>query len=642
MARIPEGRLALGVAVIFALVFLVYRPILPGNFLMDDHRLVEADNPLTNGELHPRDLWFQTDFPLSTLAFWLEWRAWGNNPGGYHAVNIMLHGLSGALLWAVLARLKIPGAWLAGAIFAVHPVCVNSVSRIAELKNTLSLPFFLFSFWLYLRHEAADRRRAGLYYILSLLAFVLALLSKTSTIMLPVVLLGCAAFQRGRISRNDLLRASPFFVLSLAFGLMSAWFQKHQALVGSVLPPESFGERLALAGRFFWFYLGKAFFPVKLNLVYPQWKMDAASVVAYLPVVLFAAALILCWRFRRGWGRGALFGLGVFAVTLFPALGFFDSQFATKWQVSDHLQYLPLMAPIALVAGEMAFVLPAAVFRGVAVVLVVVLSVLSFERARVFGSEETLFRDTLAKNPAAWGTQSDLGVLLAARGDYGEAIEHFVASLDANPNNADAEANFAQTLLAQGKFYGAEPHFRAALALKPNDPETRKKYGRALLQQQRFAEALAHLQVALALKPDPPTRLECATLYQQTGDSRRAVIELRRVLAVQPDSVEALNNLAWILATSADDTLRDGTSAVQYAERAVRLPPLPQMCVSGTLAAAYAEAGRFSNAIATAEKAVQSETAAGQTRFAALNQQLLTFYRAGKAWHQPPVKSESP
>ncbi|HZM01587.1 MAG TPA: hypothetical protein VFC44_01065, partial [Candidatus Saccharimonadales bacterium] len=315
-ARIPGGRLALGAAVIFALVFLVYRPILPGNFLMDDHRLVEADNPLTNGELHPRDLWFQTDFPLSTLAFWLEWRAWGNNPWGYHAVNIMLHGLSGVLLWAVLARLKIPGAWLAGAIFAVHPVCVNSVSRIAELKNTLSLPFFLLSLWFYLKGKEEGGRKkeeggtgtAGLYYILSLLAFLLALLGKTSTIMLPVVLLGCAAYQRRRIGRNNLLRASPFFVLSLAFGLMSAWFQKHQAMVGSVLPPESFGERLALAGRIFWFYLGKALFPVKLNLVYPQWKVDAASWRAYVPALLFCAALILCWRFRRGWGRGPLLG----------------------------------------------------------------------------------------------------------------------------------------------------------------------------------------------------------------------------------------------------------------------------------------------------------------------------------------------
>src|SRR5208282_470676 len=233
--RESRVQFGLGVLLIPALVLIVYSPILPGNFLMDDHRLIKEDNPLANGEFTPFNIWFQTDFTLSTFALWLQWLAWGENPGFYHAVNMLLHALSAVLLWRLLARLKIPGSWLAAALFAVHPVCVNSVARIAEIKNTLSLPFFILSFWLYLHYEALSlkpvqqnrRGQAALWYGLSLVAFVLALLSKTSTVMLPLVLLACAAWQRRRITRQDLLQTGPFFVLALGFGLMSAWFQKH-------------------------------------------------------------------------------------------------------------------------------------------------------------------------------------------------------------------------------------------------------------------------------------------------------------------------------------------------------------------------------------------------------------------------------
>jgi Flp pilus assembly protein TadD len=549
-------------------------------------------------------------------------------------------------LWRVLAGLKIPGAWLAGAIFAVHPVCVNSVARIAEMKNTLSLPFFLLSFWLYLPNLNPNLNLnlnpppfSSLRYGLSLVTFILALLSKTSTIMLPLVLLAVAAWQRGRITRRDWLRTAPFFLLAVAFGLMSSWFQKHQQLVGLTLAPQSLWERTALAGSIYWFYLGKALLPLNLNLVYPQWKVDATAPASYIPDLLFCAAVLVCWRFRRKWGRHALLGLGVFAITLFPVLGFFDSQFLTRWRVSDHLQYLPLMAPLSLAAASLAVLLPATAFRWLAAALIGCLAWLTFQRAQVFTSEETLFRDTLAKNPAAWGVQSDYGVLLAARKDYREAEQHFVASLQSNPENPDAQSNLAQLLAIQGRFDEAEPHFLAALKLKPDDPETHHRYAVALMRQGRSRPALTHLGVALALspKPDVRMRLDYAMLLHQAGDLRRAAAQLRQAVALKPDSVEALNNLAWLLATASDDTVRNGTEAVQYAERASRLPPVKDACVPGTLAAAFAEAGRFSDAVATAEKAVRDETAAGETRFAAINRQLLEFYRAGRPFHEPPM-----
>jgi protein O-mannosyl-transferase len=653
-------RLGLGMLFIFALVFIVYAPILPGSFLMDDHRLIKDDNPLVNGELGPLNIWFQTDFTLSTFALWLQWLAWGEHPGGYHAVNMALHALSAVLLWRLLARLKIPGAWLAAVVFAVHPVCVNSVARIAEIKNTLSLPFFILSFWFYLRYEdlslnpagqnqiAGHHRRnhAALWYGFSLVAFTLALLSKTSMVMLPLVLLGSAAWQRGRITRHDFLQTAPYFILSLAFGLMTVWFQNAQALalIGLKPPSEVFWERLAVAGRVVWFYLGKALLPINLNLEYERWKPDPNALASFFPVFLMFVVFAVCWRFRRKWGRHLLFGLGCFVVTLFPVLGFFDSQFLTVWNVSDHLQYLPLIAPVALAIAMLASLVNPIIFRSVAVVLVLALSILTFQRAQVFSTEENLLRDTLAKNPAAPDAHNDLGSILANRQDYAGATAQFSAAVQSDPDNAAAHLNLGQALAMNGEFAGAEPHFLAAIRLKPGDPLAHKRFADALSRQGKNREAMVQLQVALSLsaKPDIETRLDLAELLYQTGNARQAADQFRKVLLLNPDLPEALNNLAWLLATSSDGTVRDGTEAVRDAERACRLTGFKRTEMISTLAAAYAEAGRYSEAVATAEMAIRLQTANGETRLAEINSQLLRLYRAGMPYHEKPAVDKNP
>ena len=234
--------------------------------------------------------------------------------------------------------------------------------------------------------------------------------------------------------------------------------------------------RLALAGRIFWFYLSKAFLPFRLNLVYPQWQVQASSFWADFPDLAFLALMAVFWRFRRGWGRHVLFGLGVYAIALFPVLGFFESQFLTKWQVSDHLQYLPLIAPVTLAAAVVASIVSSVTFRAVSAALLLVLSSLTFQRTRVFRSEEMLFRDSLAKNPAAGGLENDLGVLMARRGNFPEALQYLQGALHNNPDNADAESNLAQVLAAQGKFQDAEPHFLAALKLDPANSETHRRF----------------------------------------------------------------------------------------------------------------------------------------------------------------------
>jgi Flp pilus assembly protein TadD len=708
-------------------VFAVYWPALRGQFLWDDFLVVQR-NPLVTGERGLGAIWFRMDFPLTCVAFWLEWLAWGNHPAGYHLVNVLLHVTSAVLLWRLLTRLRIPWAWLAAMIFAVHPVCVGSVAWISELKNTLSLPFFLLGILWYLPldsepHTSGLAPRACMRYWMSLGAFLLALLSKTSTVMLPLVLLGCAWWQRGRITRRDWLRTSPFFALALAFGLMSILFQAHGAISGATVQLESFWGRLAGAGMALWFYLGKALLPLNLSMIYPRWKIEAGAAWSYLPLLLWCGVLVVCWRFRRTWGRHLLFGLECFTVTLFPVLGFFDMYYLTLSRVADHFAYLPLTALAALVAGGLGCgfsrtfqtserstdkslanssarsamsiaklcpgnqapsgaacvpppsrepsmpllpelennplepcdyrhaapdgAMPSAQGAGMCRLrgrvlglvgggLVAGLAVLAMLRAHVFVNEEALWRDTLARNPAAWCAHANLGWILAEQQKYDEAREHLEASLKVNPDNAQAHCNLGRVLSLQGKFTEADGEFLAAVRIKPKDAEIRRSYASALAEQGRKEEAVKQLRELLQLKPDTEARVQLATLCYETGRSRDAAAEYRLALAAKPDHPEALNNLAWLLATCSDATVRDGAEAVRLAEHACRLSGYKEAQTLGTLAAAYAEAGRFAEAVDAAQKAVDLARTGGDAHLAAVGGQLLKLFRAGQPYHEPP------
>ena len=709
-------RLAGGAALIVMAVFAVYWQALRGPFLWDDFLVVHR-NPLVTGELAPSAIWFRMDFPLTYVAFWLEWLAWGNHPAGYHVVNVLLHAISALLLWRVLAQLRVPAPWLAAMIFAVHPVCVASVAWISELKNTLSLPFFLLSLLWYVQLDSDLRTsdfgpRTSLKYGLSLLAFVLALLSKTSTVMLPAVLLACAWWQRGRITWRDCWRTSPFFVLALAFGLMSIWFQTHGAITGATVQNENFCGRLAGAGMALWFYLSKAFLPLNLCMIYPRWKIDAAAPVSYLPLLLWCGLLAVCWRLSRvcsggtrtdepqrrdarrepseqngaepthpsgivspitasgiplrpsrlcglfghpptptsrlirNLSRQLLFALVCFTLTLFPVLGFFDMYFLMLSRVSDHFDYLSLTALVALAAGGLSYAytrifpspegsMPKPLGLLVATALVVTLAMLATQRAQVFQTEEALWRDTLSKNPAAWCAHANLGRILAEHQKYDEARTHLVKSLEIYPDNAQAHSNLGRLLSLQRQFAESETHFQAALKLKPKDADIRKSYASALAEQGRPVEAVQQLRETIRLRPDPAARLQLGTLLYQLRRFPEAAAEYRQVLAVKPDQLEALNNLTWLLATCSDETVRDGAEAVRLAEHACRLSGYKQPRELGALAAAYAEAGRFPEAIETQQKSIETARSGGNAQLAAIGGQLLALFRAGKPYHEP-------
>jgi len=652
---------AAGAGVILLLVFAVYWPALRGQFVWDDALLV-LKNPLVLGKANLGSIWFHADFPLTNVALWLQWRCWGGQPLGFHVVNLLLHAANCVLLWRVLARLEIPGAWFAAILFAVHPVGAASAAWISEMKNTLSLLFVLMSFRWFLTtedargqtdlaagHPADSRpenqkieseqapgrfRRAKKLYCLSLAAFLLALLAKTSAVMLPVALLGVAWWKRGRVSRHAVWRTIPFFLLALAFGGLTIWFQR-AAIGTATVQTENFFGRLAGAGRALWFYLGKILWPLKLSAIYPRWTLDTASPAAYLPALLWSGGLILCGGFRRGRGRAALFALGIFTAMLLPVLGFFNMYFLALSRVSDHFQYLPMIAVVALVAAALRTFLKPPAFRGTAAALTLGLSVLTWQRAHVFRDDETLWRDTLGKNPGAWTAHNNLGCLLAQRNQLEEARRHFEASLQINPQNADAHCNLGRALSLKREFAQAETHFQAALQIKPTGADIHQSYAAALLQQGKTEAALVQLREAVRLEPTPAACLQLAGLLFGRGAFREAAAQYRQALALQPDSLEALNNLAWLLATCPDAAARNGADAVRFSERACQLTGWREAGPMGTLAAAYAEAGRFQGAVDTAEKAAAIADATGNPQFAAMNRQMQSLYRAGQPFRQP-------
>ena len=672
----PAQRLLIGATALLALVIAVYWPALHGGFVWDDRLLVDK-NPLVTGKLNLLTLWFQTDFPLTLTTLWLQWLAWGKSSVGYHVVNVLLHAFGAVLAWRVLLRLKIPGAWLGATLFAVHPLCAASAAWISEQKNTLSLVFYLASVLFYLDSNSESKvsslkskvEEAGAQattvsesgtldyrYWWSLGLFLLALFSKTSTVMLAPTLLLVAWWQRERITKRDLLRTAPFFALALGFGALTIWFQKHQAMAGVAVQTEGFAGRLAGAAWVVWFYLAKAVFPASLNMIYTRWIINAASPTAWLPLASLLLVLGVCMAFRRRWGRPVLFALGFFILNLFPVMGFLDMFYLALSRVSDHLVYLPLLGVTAAVGAALGW-LGNVVSRTAdlsrrsqteteraarntilaGTVIMFPLCIITYQRAYTLADDERLWRDTLAKNPAAWTGHNNLGCLLAERQKFAEAAKEFEDSLTINPRNAQAHANLARALALQGKMPEAEAHLRKALEIKPDDADIQGAIGSMLMGQGKFAEALPHVRESVRLGPTAETRVQLAGLLMQTGDPREALSQYRQALALDPNQLEALNNLAWLLATSSESSLRNGQEAVRAAERACRLTKNQSAIHLGTLAAAFAEAGRYVEAIRAAEMSMQIANAQGQKQIVAMNQQFLTFYRAGKPWHQPPA-----
>jgi tetratricopeptide (TPR) repeat protein len=546
----PLKTLSLGAAVIVLMTLLVYAPAMQAGFVWDDDTFL-TENPLIKAPDGLYRFWLTTEapdyFPLTSSSLWLEWRLWGRNATGYHVVNVALHAISAVLIWIVLRRLQILGAWLAGLVFAVHPVNVESVAWITERKNTLPMVFHVMTILLFLKFEGDGRRR---WYFFSLGTFLMGLLSKTSVVMLPFVLLGCAWWQRGSVVRKDVVRSVPFFVLSGLLGLVTIWFQYNVAIGKEIVRPEGFFPRLAGAGWAVWFYLYKAIIPYNLSFVYPRWQIDASSVVSFVPAFILLACLMLFWWYRRDWGRVFLFAMGYYVVTLFPVLGFFDIYYMKYSLVADHWQYTSIIGIIAMVVGLGVWICHGWPKHGrqlataAAVALVGLLSVLTWNQCHIYQDSETLWVETLKKNPASWIAHNNLGIILDKQGKIEEASAHYSEALRIKPDYAETHNNLGAALIRQGKIEQALGHYYKALQIKPDYAEAHNNLGAALIRQGKIKQALSHYYKALQIKPrSAKAHNNLAVLLAKAGRLDEAISHYLEALEIKPDFAEAHYNL---------------------------------------------------------------------------------------------------
>lgn len=560
--------------VIIGMAFLVYAPSITNGFMWDDDVML-TNNQLVKSHDGLRRIWCSTElsdyFPLTSTSFWIEWRLWGMNPVGYNVTNILLHALSGVLLWRIFRRLKIPGAWLAALLFTIHPVCVASVDWIAERKNTLSLLFYGWAFLMYLGFEQSSQRRT---YWAAVVLFLLALLSKTSVVVLPLVLLLCAWWQRGKITKLDVLRSIPFFVLSLILGLVTVWFQLHEVLAGEAQETDTFLTRILGGGWGIWFYLSKILLPLKLSFIYPQWDIDPAKWRFYIPGILWLLMLVTCWRFRKTWGRPLLFGLGYFTIALLPVLGFFDMDFLLFTQVADHLQYIAIPGIIALAVGTCAwccckYSLSSAHRRFSAIAAVLFLSVLTWRQTRIYDSEEMLWRDTVKKNPTAWIAYHNLADTLIEMRRFEEAAAYYEKALALKPDYAKTHNNLGNALNLLGRIDEAIDEFLDAIQNKPEMAEAHNNLAVQYFARREYQKALEEFRKAAQLKPD------YASAYFGAGNCQLKLGELDQALdfyfsglRYNPNSASAHYIVGIILKAQGEKT-----AAIRHFRHALRVDP---------------------------------------------------------------------
>jgi protein O-mannosyl-transferase len=615
-----------------ALVFLAYARVFNAGFIWDDESHL-TQNPCIVGPLGLKEIWTSTRavyYPLVLTTFWLLHKIVGLHPLPYHVLNVLLHAGSAILLWRVLRQLGISGAWLGAALWALHPVMVQSVAWVTELKNTQSCLLYLLSIFCFLNWDKQSRKtqtrvRSSLMFGLSIACFVLAILSKPSVVMLPAVLALCIWWRRGRIRWQDAVPLAPFLVVSALASAWTIWEQKFHANAVGPDWAQTWPERLIIAGRALWFYLAKLFWPDPLIFIYPRWEIHSSQWMAYLPLLAATAGFMVLWLLPGKAGRAVFFAAAYYVVSLFPVLGFFSVYFFRYSFVSDHFQYLASMGPLALVGAAMTeacnrLAVTASLARGIGFlrlgfcsILLLLVASLTWQQTAVYHDLITLYTRILAKNPGCWMAHYNLGIVLRDYGESDEAITHYRQAIALRPGYAEAHYNLGRLLAEKGEFNDAIDHYEVAIASNPADAEGHNNLGATLFQVGRVDDAIAHYQKALAIRPDyADVSCNLADALLSKGDMNGAIAYYLTCVAVWPNQADAQYNLASAL-------LRKGRidEAITHYEKTLEL--LPENAEAHVnLGSAFLAKGRVVDAIAQYKEALRlaPENLAAQTNLA--------------------------
>ncbi|MBN1901523.1 tetratricopeptide repeat protein [Candidatus Sumerlaeota bacterium] len=546
-----------GILLILVVTFLSYLPATKAGYIWDDDDHF-TENDLMNDWEGFKKIWSSSSaiyYPLVLSSFWIMRRLWGLAPLPYHVVNILIHATNALVLWAILRRLKIKGGFFAAFLFALHPAHVESVAWVTELKNTQSGLFYLLSFLFFHKYYAAAKERTliprkekknAAFYFLSLFLFVLALLSKPSTVMLPAVLVLFILWREERIKIRNFIITAPFFVFSLLSSVWTIWEQKYHSGAKGAEWSLTLLERLLVAGRIVWFYLIKLIFPYPLMFIYPRWEVNASSFLWYLPLAGIAIAFALFFLKWKSWGRNLAFGFGYFLILLFPVLGFFNIYFMRFSYVGDHFQYLATICPLALFSAGLftfteRFGVNAGVLRKIIYsFILIVFAILVWRQSLIYKNEETLWKDAIRRNPNAWIAWHNMGFLMMNEKRNEEAMQYYSKALQLKPDYWEAHFNMGLILAKEGYPDQAVECFQKALELNPLEIKIHGDLALALSKIGRFDEAMKEIDYFLKNQPDDSSALyNKATILSDMGRFAESIAWYERAVDSEPDFYQA-------------------------------------------------------------------------------------------------------
>ncbi|MFN6191027.1 MAG: tetratricopeptide repeat protein, partial [Planctomycetia bacterium] len=573
----------------------IYSPTYHGDWLWDDDQLLTQNltvqHRVSPDPTVPPDslrslakLWFNPDgadyFPLSYTALWAQWPFFGLRSTGYHVTTILLHITGALLLWALLAQMRLPGAWVSALLFAVHPVCVESVAWVSETKNTLSLPLFLLSciFWVK-QDDEPDTNRRFRFYLASIGFFLLSMFAKTSVVALPVVTLLYAWWKRDRITKQDLILAAPMFAISIVLGLITISYQWSRAIgqekiiVGDLFSLTGFFSRAAISGMGIFHYLGSILWPVNLLPIYPRWDVDPPKIWQLLPWPVIFAAGWWIWQNRATWGRHVGFALGFFLLMVAPVLGFVTISYMRITWVADHFIYLPMISILALIGATATLWFRKAqedskpTFVAAAALLLAAFAFLSFRDAINWMDEDHMWEHTLKHNFEAWQAHNRLGAKKFSRGDVDGAHFHFQNSTRLRPDLGETHNNLGTTLSARAQMFAqrgdqaaakremdaAIEQFAEACRVTPHVPAIHVNLANALAAAGRFGEAGDKYKELLEKEPGNPALINNygVALYKQ-GKKEESIVQFKKALEIAPNLKDARESLAVALGEKPD------------------------------------------------------------------------------------------
>ncbi|MBI1785464.1 tetratricopeptide repeat protein [Candidatus Sumerlaeota bacterium] len=593
-------------ALILAATFIAYIPAIRAGFVWDDGTF--AESPLMTSFQGLKTIWLSPSalehehhyWPLVYTAFWVEFRFWGMKAAGYHAINILFHAANSLLLGWILRRQRIPGAWLAAAIFALHPVHVESVAWVIERKDVMSGFFYLLAFAAY---AGFDERRSYAAYAGALVCLVCAMLCKSVAMSFPLILVLWLWWKGERLGPKKLAPILPFLLISLVMVGFDLRF--HATRVDTA---NTFGaaQRVLIAARALWFYGLKSFWPAQLMAIYPQWDISLGNATQYIFLPLSAFVPVILFARQKSWGRGLFFGIAFFGITIAPTLGLIYFGFMDYSFVADRFQYLAGAGLIIPAAALMEQIRGRTAGRGAAIgwagyaALSLILGTLTSKQSALYDNLETLFTDTVKKNPNAWIGYYQIGFYRNLKEELDAAYDYFEQAVAVRPRYPDALNSMGVIRLNQGRLAEARKLFERALEIKPKYADPYNNLGLILFQENKPQEAIEAFQKAVAIKPIYADALcNIGVAYFRLARAEEGMPYFYRTLALEPRHPEANLSVGTYLMNHGqlDDAMR-------YFQRALQTRPNYPEALNN-LGVALMNKGKLEEAGACFQKALQ-------------------------------------